>query len=207
MYQPYSYPDSFQQLLEKHHRKIQKLEKELDELKQLVLQLQARPSVHVDRIEYKFDQLKVETLEGTMNVGLSPQDLQNMDQFAPGQFPTPSPITDPKKITLQNHVKENMKKYVGESVPQIISDTQQQLGLAPDSSYDDFINQDIENQLETRIVYHIEQLAPQVLQKEPLEQVAEMVSARIKGEIQQGIFSFLSRFQTNEKGETDRNGV
>ena len=34
--------------------------------------LKEAPSTKIDRIEYKFDQLKIETLEGTLNIGLNP---------------------------------------------------------------------------------------------------------------------------------------
>ena len=33
-------------------------------------------------MEYKFDQLKVETLEGTLNIGLNPSDLQGIEDFS-----------------------------------------------------------------------------------------------------------------------------
>ena len=45
-------------------------------MEQKITELQSRPSVHVEKLEYKFDQLKVEKLEGTLNIGLNPTDLQ-----------------------------------------------------------------------------------------------------------------------------------
>ena len=56
-------------------KKIQSLEKQVSEF-------QNRPPVHIDRMEYKFDQLKVETLEGTLNIGLNPSDLQGIEDFS-----------------------------------------------------------------------------------------------------------------------------
>ena len=35
-----------------------------------------------NELEYKFDQLKVETLEGTLNIGLNPSDLQGIEDFS-----------------------------------------------------------------------------------------------------------------------------
>ena len=207
MYQPYSYTDRFQQVIERHHHKIQQLEKEIQELKKIIQELQTKPPVRIDRIEYKFDQLKIETLEGTLNVGISPQDLQNMSEFATGQHPVPSPVYDPKNIVIHDLIENKMKQYLNESIPQIISDTQEQLGIQPNESYIDLITQDIQSQLKSRIQYHVGQLSPQVIQQEPNEQIAEMVAARIKGEIQQGIFSFLSRFVTDQKGENQKDGI
>ena len=45
-------------------RRIRGLQKKIQSLEQTVSELQNRPPVHIDRMEYKFDQLKVETLEG-----------------------------------------------------------------------------------------------------------------------------------------------
>ena len=43
-------------------------------------------------MEYKFDQLKVETLEGTLNIGLNPSDLQGIEDFSvPGNKGTLHP--------------------------------------------------------------------------------------------------------------------
>ncbi|WP_243355329.1 spore germination protein GerPC [Bacillus litorisediminis] len=207
MYQPYSYADSYRQVIERHQKKIQQLEKEILELKKIVEELRSQPSLKIDRIEYKFDQLKIETLEGTLNVGISPQDLQNIGDISTGQHPVPSSVYDPKHVMIHDLIEEKLKQYMDESVPQIIYDTQDQLGMQPNESYLELISQDIKNQLKTRIQFHIRQLSHQVMEKEPIEQVAEMIAARIKGEIQQGIFSFLSRFQSNEKGENPNDAI
>ena len=50
-------------------------------------------------MEYKFDQLKVETLEGTLNIGLNPSDLQAIEDFSvpngKGKGPGTDRVKDP----------------------------------------------------------------------------------------------------------------
>ncbi len=58
------------------------MQQKIHSLEQKIIELQNRPPVHVEKMEYKFDQLKVETLEGTLNIGLNPADLQNIEDFS-----------------------------------------------------------------------------------------------------------------------------
>lgn len=70
-----------------------KLEHELKRLKDELAELKNKPPIHVDKIEYKFDQLKVESLDGTLNIGLNPTDLNNIDEFAVNNQPVQPSLT------------------------------------------------------------------------------------------------------------------
>ena len=61
---------------------IRGMQKKIQSLEKQVSEIQNRPPVHIDRMEYKFDQLKVETLEGTLNIGLNPSDLQGIEDYS-----------------------------------------------------------------------------------------------------------------------------
>jgi len=61
-----------EQRVQEQQQTIERLEQELQRIKQqLAKQEQASPIYHVEKIEYRFDQLKVETLEGSLQIGLS----------------------------------------------------------------------------------------------------------------------------------------
>jgi len=70
-------PDLFAELrqlyqyFQHHETKLAKMEKTLASLIEEIEQLKARPPVRVDRIEYAFDQLKIETLETGSNMHLT----------------------------------------------------------------------------------------------------------------------------------------
>ena len=55
----YSYSIQMQRFLEAQDKRIMKLEHELKRLKDELAELKNKPPIHVDKIEYKFDQLKV----------------------------------------------------------------------------------------------------------------------------------------------------
>jgi hypothetical protein len=54
---------------------IASLQKELADIKE-------QKGVRIDRIEYSFDQLKVERLEGTLNIGVTPAGVKSIQEFA-----------------------------------------------------------------------------------------------------------------------------
>jgi spore germination protein PC len=67
---------------------IEMQKKRIDTLEQTVTKLQTdlsalknQKGVHIDKIEYKFDQLKVEKLDGTLTIGISPSLLDNIDDL------------------------------------------------------------------------------------------------------------------------------
>lgn len=47
-----------------------------------------KPTTNIERIDYQFDQLKIERLEGTLNIGLNPSDPNSVQNFEVGQTTT-----------------------------------------------------------------------------------------------------------------------
>jgi len=50
--------------------KVENLEKQLKNMETDISDLKKQKGTHIDKIEYKFDQLKVETLSGALHIGL-----------------------------------------------------------------------------------------------------------------------------------------
>ncbi|OCA84315.1 hypothetical protein A8F94_16525 [Bacillus sp. FJAT-27225] len=63
-------------------QKIATLEESLRCAEEEIRLLKEKPAIQVGTIQYKFDQLKVETLDGTLNIGLNPKDLQGIEEMA-----------------------------------------------------------------------------------------------------------------------------
>jgi len=80
-----SWTDAVQAL----ERKLKELEERLDTAEKKLAELESKPPLHV---EYHFDQLKVSRLDGTLNIGLSPQAMKDVGSFevpAPGMWTVP----------------------------------------------------------------------------------------------------------------------
>lgn len=94
----------------------QQLAECMDRLAKIEQQLQERnqtsssPStIHIEKIEYKFDQLKVETLEGTLSIGMSPSELTKHDVEIPGLY-------------RQEQLQEQTKQFILEEIPAVFAD-------------------------------------------------------------------------------------
>jgi hypothetical protein len=67
--------------IERQKQRIDTLEQTVTKLQTDLNALKNQKGIHIDRIEYKFDQLKVEKLDGTLTIGISPSLLDNIDDL------------------------------------------------------------------------------------------------------------------------------
>lgn len=67
--------------IEMQKQRIDKLEQTVTKLQSDLNALKDQKRFHIDKIEYNFDQLKVEKLEGTLTIGISPSSLDHIDDF------------------------------------------------------------------------------------------------------------------------------
>lgn len=79
----YDYLVKLRRYLSWQTKKIQTLEQRLLLLENQLKELEQQPRTTIERIEYKFDQLKVETLEGTLNIGITPNGLATLSKILP----------------------------------------------------------------------------------------------------------------------------
>ncbi|MGD7045241.1 spore germination protein GerPC [Jeotgalibacillus proteolyticus] len=103
MQQVYYQLAALQQQLTQCMERLSKIEQKLEE------RASSPSSVHIEKIEYKFDQLKVETLEGTLSIGLSPSDLYKQDVEIPGFRDSVS-------------IEDQIRQYIHEQIPTVFSD-------------------------------------------------------------------------------------
>lgn len=188
---------TMQTYIYRQDKKIHNLQKKINQLAQKVTDLQNRPSVRVERMEYKFDQLKVETLEGTLNIGLNPNDLQGIEDFS---VPNKNGPTTPKeRMALFTEIEDSVHQYLDTNLQSIIRNTGQQLNFQVDDSYHDFILQDIQKQIPNRIEYYLNQPLRNV--NIHTEQQKEQILEEMKKEIHNGVLTFLQHLPENMKGK------
>ncbi|MDR4945883.1 spore germination protein GerPC [Neobacillus cucumis] len=179
---------------------IQQLQKQLKQAQEKLKQVQEKPVVHVDRIEYKFDQLKVETLEGTLNIGLNPNDLSGIEDLAVQNQSLNTPISPKEQMQRSMDIEKAIYEYLETDLHQIILDAQNKLSIQPNDSYFSFIKEDIIRQLPNRIDFHLKTIIEKNRSDEHNASIDEMVINSIKQEIQNGVWTFLNNLPENMKG-------
>ncbi|MEZ2716652.1 spore germination protein GerPC [Niallia circulans] len=205
-YDFYEYSVKMRHYLQQLEKRIIDLEKQVAALTNDLTAIKEKPTVHIERIDYSFDQLKVETLEGTLNIGLNPEDLSNIEELAinpsspisQSHAPFYPPI-DPKQMMNRSmDIEEEMNQFIQLELPDIIRKKQLELNMSEEESYVTFIQDDISKQLPTRIQYYLQQGANRKQNGSILTN--EAIIKALKEEMENGVHLFLSNIPDNMKG-------
>jgi spore germination protein PC len=202
MYQDFQY--YLQQLhdtMMKQEQRIQILEETIAGLKRDLEELKNKPAIRVDKIEYKFDQLKVETLEGTLNIGLNPSDLQGIDSLEINDAAGPhvGPI-DPKGMFRNTmEMEEEVYARLELELPQLINNAEARVNQQLDENYYDFIKEDIKKQVPTRVQHHLKQ-TPYREEAGDKEGWKQSIIQKLLKEMENGICTFINNLPKNMKG-------
>ncbi|MGE8205182.1 spore germination protein GerPC [Heyndrickxia sp. NPDC080065] len=187
------------QYIRYQQKKLSKFEKKIDTLTKDIESLKEKPPINVERLEYKFDQLKIEKLDGTLNIGLNPADLNNIDDIDVPASPTHSSIvTNP---AFKQNLLNRLNLYINKRVKTVIHDTEQQLGMNLEKQYEDFIIEDLQKQLPGRVDYFVNLLAKENLGNLSEEELLEQAFSRMKTDIDQAVFMFISKLPQNRNGD------
>ncbi|MCU6707707.1 spore germination protein GerPC [Paenibacillus sp. J5C_2022] len=157
---------SVQQRLKEQQEQINRLQHELSRLSGKMKELEEKPTYHIDSINYKFDQLKVEKLEGTLNIGMSapgegeaPGNIEQLAVSHTGQFPmAPSsvPQTSSEDNTFQR-IASRMNDYLNREGYETLVRLEQEYGLTLDQHHRRIIIEDVRKQMPARIRYYLQQ--------------------------------------------------
>lgn len=196
----YYYLQQLANTIKKQEDKISALEKLQSELNKQLEELKNQPTVNIERIDYHFDQLKIERLDGTLNIGLNPADVSDMDEFIAGNI---NPLVPQQRNAENKDFFESIEKqavnYLDNELPLFIDDTKKQLGIDLDSSITSFIQQDIQKQLKDRIQYYWHRSTNENPSSDK-EQKKNFILSQIKQDIQQAVQTFLSQYPMKGDG-------
>lgn len=198
MYQNYDhYIQWLQNCVQSQEQRIRRLEQLIQQLENDMRKLKEKPPIHVGTIEYKFDQLKVETVEGTLSIGLSPSDLQGIEDFAINNNDLNHPVHPKTQMQRSMAIEEAIYNYLETDLPNMIAETQNRLNLAPNDAYLSFIKEDIKKQLPSRIDFYLKSVSAQ---ERTTEITNDTIIQQIKQEIQNGVQIFFQHLPENMKG-------
>ena len=169
----------------KLEQRIRELEQSNYRLQQALDMLKKNPPIHVERIDYHFDQLKIERLEGTLNIGINPLDPEQIDEIFVQKQGEKFPV-DPKAL---QRLYERLYQFLDRELPPIIEEEKTAIGLKLDQSYTEFIKQDLLKQLKNQIE---RQLSKRNAKPEPEQE--EEIFETIKRDMVQAVRAFLSQF-------------
>jgi spore germination protein PC len=180
------YLSKLKQMIEDQNDRIKELEHQVKILKKKVNELADRPQ----RVEYKFDQLKVEKLEGTLHIGLghSAESKDLIEQFNIGQNTVQMP-GQMKRSVIENPNYSAMIKAMDEffvkEAPIYLKSLETKINVPLDESYRVFILEDVQRQVPGRIKHYLTKYEPKD------ERGRKDILQKTKEDIYRGIETFI----------------
>ena len=203
--QPYFYESQqqmkqMQEIVEKQHKQIQTLENLLKAMQQEIIQLKEKPTMNIERIEYKFDQLKVESLEGTLNIGLTPGSNGEIEDFIVTQDNLQVPVQK-RSENVAKQVEEDLNNYLEKDAKNTIEQLASSQGRTIEEHYYNFMLQDIKSQLPKRVNQYLNQVTPEAI-KQNLndEQIRQMTVQQLKTDMTKAFSTFIQTIPGNKGG-------
>ncbi|GIP19862.1 spore germination protein GerPC [Paenibacillus sp. J22TS3] len=181
------HPYYFQQIinqLQSIAAKLDQLEETIKGMSQTIEGMKSRESASADRVQYHFDLLKIEKLEGTLNIGTAPGNGQSIDQIAVGDQPAASPeAKDSEVADINQKIKAQVLKYIDEEVPGLFDYMLSVHQLTLSDEYKKQVYDDIRRQISDRIAIYAKQVnaLPDITDT---NQKINMVTAQLKRDIQ-----------------------
>jgi len=192
-YQFYEYLNKLHKHIEVQEVRIRKLEKEIEKLNFDLRAIKERP-LNIEKIEYKFDQLKVERLEGTLNIGLSPNS-DSIEELAVNNESFHTEI-DNKYGDLGSEIKNEVEKYLDNEGIVEIARIGNKHKFPLEKPYQQLIIDDIKKQLDHRIQLYINKHGNDIETNKP--NVKEKIMNKIKEDINEAIEIFIKHLPRRE---------
>ncbi|RWR14557.1 spore gernimation protein [Siminovitchia fortis] len=191
--------------IERQQKEITQLRKSIQFLTNELKQMKEKPAVTVERLEYKFDQLKVETLEGTLNIGINPADLDSVEDFSvpPGSQQTQAFVRHPD---LYDETLEKLNHYIDNELDTLIKDTEKQIGRNLEEPYIDIIKEDIRKQIPARADHYLGFFSAQPGADLKEEELYEKVYKTLLADINKAVHGFISQIP-NQQGGANPHGT
>ncbi|MCQ6560411.1 spore germination protein GerPC [Paenibacillus mendelii] len=163
-----------------------KLCHQVDELSARLTAAESRPLYNIEKLEYQFDQLKVEKLDGTLNIGMTPPTEQQFKEFGqlvmpPGSSPVYSspppagPFTNPpgapnlfpsmgattgadatQPPPPYGELRQEIDDYLNQTALNRMTQLESEMRLRLDPYHRRLVVEDIRKQMSGRIQYYMQ---------------------------------------------------
>lgn len=195
----------FQQIyghLNSQHEKVSQLEERIQQLQNQINNLKENQTTsNIEKIEYKFDQLKVERLEGTLNIGITPNNNGGgspIEDFSINQHDLNVPPNNQGESKFFEDIREEIHKYLDEDCYKDIEFIEKQNNYQIDNNYRQYIIEDIRKQVDNRVRHYLSQMNLNKLNQNDLERTKEIAINKMKEDIHKTYDEFVKQLPRKE---------
>ncbi|MFD2116092.1 spore germination protein GerPC [Paenibacillus yanchengensis] len=184
---------------------INTLQQQLITMEERLNQAENKPQYTIENIEYRFDQLKVEQLDGTLNIGMtSPftptEQAPMIDQIVlPKKLNTAPPHANSKKQESRTigAIDERVQHYWQQESPRIIQGLEQHYKIALDPHHRQLLTKDIAQQLEGRTRYYMETISAKQPNDSSEQHLHEQVLQKTIDDSKQALMRYFEQIAGN----------
>lgn len=196
----YQYIKQMHSFVASQNKKVKILENQLEQIQKEIAFLKKEKGIHIDKIEYKFDQLKVERLEGTLNIGITPNGKGIIDEYdVEGNIQEEVTFSAEKNMSeLMRQVKEEIDEYVADDIEKELMRIVNKYNYPLDSTYKQLIIDDIEKQLDKQIQIYINQINNKI-NDHNLTEIKNTIINKVISDIQQALEKFIQHLPKKEE--------
>ncbi|MGO0062033.1 spore germination protein GerPC [Brevibacillus fluminis] len=187
--------------LQAQTQQMEQLTKLVEDLQKDVNQLKDKAGTQTITNEYKFDLLKIERLEGTLNIGLNPPKSEDssISEYAVNQsMDVPAPAKPSDELFCR--IQEQIHHYLDTDAVYSLEALEQKYAYPLHDPYRKFIMHDIKNQIDQRIRYYLNQVQPDQLDPAQYPAIEQKVIEKVKRDIEKTCESFLQHLPREAGG-------
>ncbi|MEK3881585.1 spore germination protein GerPC [Paenibacillus sp. PL2-23] len=208
-----------QQKLQAQDNRIAALEETVVELTARLKKLEEKPKYTIENIQYHFDQLKVEKLEGTLNIGMSAPELDAVEKNEQGEamdsvgqlslgqgnvYPAANAVQSQPGAPFQD-VLARLNSFLDSEAHGLILNHEQELELPLDPYHRRIIVEDIRKQMPSRIQYYMQ--ASQASAQDSAALYPDLIANRIYDKTRRDAEAAISAYMKRLKqGNADIGG-
>lgn len=193
-----NYLQQLHQYIQNQDQRINELTETIKGLRLDVEQMKNQPHTNIERIEYKFDQLKVEHLDGVLNIGLNPTDPEQIDNFDVQQRGMKvNGAQQELREQLAQQCSDEINHFLTEECPIYIEQAEQQYNLRLDEPHRRHIIEDIRKQIDSRIQYYLS--GQSLSEHDSLLDKKQEILSLVKKDVENSIKHFLNHLPKDPK--------
>lgn len=181
-------------ILHTQSEQLGRMEQMLKEMRSEIDRLRQGSEKTIDRVEYNFDLLKIEKLEGTLNIGLMPKNGQSLDDITVNGQPLEQSPSGYAGGELYSNIYQNVSRYLEDIVPEQIDGMIPESNLVLGDEYAAVIIEDIRKQLGERITVYLKQYQTNRETMDPQE-IEQSIVKQVKSEIVTAVEQHLLNLQ------------
>ncbi len=194
----YDYLQKIHSYIEYQNQKISQLEEQILFLQKEIEKIKNTPKTTIEKIEYKFDQLKVETLEGTLNIGISPNGNEVIEDYTVNNKINEHSISnDSSHEGLLDQIQMEINKFFENQFFPEIEQIEKKYDTQLGEENHQLIIEDIKKQLDDRIQFYVNQL-PLADQDHASINQMKKVTEKVLNDVRIAIDQYIAQFSKKE---------